>query len=211
MGRDAIRSVFDIPLVSFRHDLVSRNSSYKQKPSRTKMQSVLASQSAGDLLSLFRSGSKSPFFLSIQAMKGARFSANMRTFYSYISNPNGTGNSPFGVIDTIRNPRSLRGTSQGSRKCALLYRCPTCISRALRGSCLLCPNTADRRRGRGSISALLLLRPPRAAALAPLCGYPKLMVAVLPYGGRRHGQLPFGPVASSTLRRRKNHEGGSSR
>nr|DAT78330.1 MAG TPA: Protein of unknown function (DUF3847) [Caudoviricetes sp.] len=46
--------------------------------------------------------------------------------------------------------------------------------------------------------------PPRAAALAPLCGYPKLMVTVLPYGGRRHGQLPFGPVASSTLRRRRN-------
>ena len=133
MRQDAIRSVFDILLVSFRHDLVSRNSSYKQKPSRTKMRSVLASQSVGDLLSLFWSGSKSPLFLSIQAMKGARFSANMCTFYSYISNPNGTGNSPFGVIDTIRNPRSLRGTSQGSRKCALLYRCPTCISRALRG------------------------------------------------------------------------------
>ncbi len=147
MRQDAIRSVFDILLVSFRHDLVSRNSSYKQKPSRTKMRSVLASQSVGDLLSLFWSGSKSPLFLSFQAMKGARFSANMCTFYSYISNPNGTGNSPFGVIDTIRNPRSLRGTSQGSRKCALLYRCSTCKC-ALRGPCLLCPNTADRRRGR---------------------------------------------------------------
>ena len=86
-------------------------------------------------------------FLPIQAKKGACFSANMRTFYSYISNPNRTGNSPFGVIDTIRNPRSLRGTSQGSRKCALLYRCSTCKC-ALRGLCLLCPNTADRRRGR---------------------------------------------------------------
>ena len=210
MGRDAIRSIFDIPLVSFRHDLVSRNSSYKQKPSRTKMRSVLAFQSVGDLLSLFWSGSKSPLFLSIQAIKGARFSANMCTFYSYISNPNGTGNSPFGAVDTIRNLRSLRGTSYESRKCALLYRCPTCISRALRGPCLLCPNTADRRRGRESISALLLPRPPRAAALAPLRGYPKLMVAVLLCRGRRHGQLPFGPVASSTRRRSKHdHEGGS--
>ena len=33
----------------------------------------------------------------------------MRTFYCHFSNPNGTGNGPFLVVDTIRNPRKITG------------------------------------------------------------------------------------------------------
>ena len=91
---------------------------------------------------------------------------------------------------------------------------PPVSSRALRGS--LSDRIRMRQTGRRGrcfrCGHRHLPLPPRAAALAPLRGYPKLMVAVLPYGSRRHGQLPSGPVASSKQRRSKHdHKGGSPR
>ena len=37
------------------------------------------------------------------------FSADMRAFYCHHSMPNEKKNGPFGVIDTIRNPRKITG------------------------------------------------------------------------------------------------------
>ena len=75
------------------------------------------------------------FFLSIQATKKGRISANMNTIYCHFPRPNEAEKKPFQAADKTNDPRRFAGDKRnGSRKCALLYRCPTCISRALRES-----------------------------------------------------------------------------
>ena len=85
------------------------------------------------------------FFLPIFTTKGACFSANMRTFYCYFSSLNGMGNGLFWV-STGPGPHEVSGEqAKGHDKCALLYRCPTCIfARSARPPVRPHPNAADR-------------------------------------------------------------------
>ena len=91
------------------------------------------------------------FPLSDRETQRRRLSANMELNPVTIMSLNGTRNGPFGGDshdesqrkDTRNLPES-RGHALGSRKCALLYRCPTCISaRSARQPVRPHPNAAD--------------------------------------------------------------------
>ena len=114
------------------------------------------------------------FFLPIFTTKGACFSANTYTIYCHFSSPNGTGNGLFWV-STGPGPTKFPGNKLKVTISAHFYTgVPPVSSRALRG------RLSDRirmrqtgRRGRCFRCAHRHLPlPPRAAARAPLCGYP---------------------------------------
>ena len=106
------------------------------------------------------------FFLPIFTTKGACFSANMRTFYCYFSSLNGTGNGPFWA-PIRRDSHEVYGEQAMSHdKCALLYRCPTCISaRSPREPVRPHPNAADRPEGK-----MLSVCPPASFPPSKGCG-----------------------------------------
>ena len=112
------------------------------------------------------------------------FSVNMELIPVTILNPNGTRNKPLRAITTNKTNKKTRvicqeeprkpGHALRSRKCALLYRCPTCIyARSARPL----PAASECGSAGGSEYAFGVSHrhppiPPRAAALAPLRGYP---------------------------------------
>ena len=106
------------------------------------------------------------FFLPIFTTKVACFSAHMRTFYCHFSSPNGTKNGLFWVF-TGPGPHEVSGEQAMSHdKCALLYRCPTCISaRSARPPVRPHPNAADRQERK-----MLSVCPPASFPPSKGCG-----------------------------------------
>lgn len=114
------------------------------------------------------------FLLSFRAAKKRRISANMNTIYCHFSRPSKAGKGPFQATDKTNDPRRFTGDKQWitevrtSIQVSHLYlaRPPGEPARRIR-------MRQTGRRGRCSRYVHLHLPlPPRAAALAPLCGYP---------------------------------------
>lgn len=143
------------------------------------------------------------FFLPISATKGACFSANMCTFYCYFSGPNGTGNSPFWALNPARTHEIYEEQATNHGSAHFYTGVPPVFPRALRGR--LSDRIRMRQTGRRGrcfrCSHRHLPLPPRAVALAPLLGYPRMM-------GKRS---PLDRFPIKERRSKHDHEGGNPR